>query len=101
MIGIFAFKFSIYTVHVVVLHYTFYSDYEQYLDAKFPFGSYKQVFLAPEMAISSSTFGASLSILSSQVLFDEKVIDQVCLLLELILLMAHLFIDMEPCLHIT
>ncbi|OMO83068.1 hypothetical protein COLO4_22715 [Corchorus olitorius] len=53
-----------------------FSEYEQYLDAKFPFGSYKQVFLAPEMAISSSTFGASLSIVSSQVLFDEKVIDQ-------------------------
>ncbi|XWS37685.1 hypothetical protein CRYUN_Cryun19dG0066200 [Craigia yunnanensis] len=62
--------------NTVEFFHSAFSDYEQYLDAKFPFGSYKQVFLAPEMAISSSTFGASLSILSSQVLFDEKVIDQ-------------------------
>ncbi|XP_031287927.1 transcription initiation factor TFIID subunit 2 [Pistacia vera] len=53
-----------------------FSHYEAYLEAKFPFGSYKQVFLAPEMAVSSSTFGASMSIFSSQVLYDEKVIDQ-------------------------
>ncbi|KAK3225655.1 hypothetical protein Dsin_005517 [Dipteronia sinensis] len=53
-----------------------FSHYETYLEAKFPFGSYKQVFLAPEMAVSSTTFGASMSIFSSQVLYDEKVIDQ-------------------------
>ncbi|XP_022738715.1 transcription initiation factor TFIID subunit 2 isoform X2 [Durio zibethinus] len=62
--------------NTVEFFHSAFSEYEQYLDAKFPFGSYKQVFLSPEMAISSSNFGASLSILSSQVLFDEKVIDQ-------------------------
>ncbi|KAK8485944.1 hypothetical protein V6N11_063558 [Hibiscus sabdariffa] len=62
--------------HTVEFFHTAFSEYEHYLDAKFPFGTYKQVFLAPEMAISSSTFGASLCILTSQVLFDEKVIDQ-------------------------
>lgn len=53
-----------------------FSHYEDYLSASFPFGSYKQVFIAPEMAISSLTLGASMSIFSSQILFDEKVIDQ-------------------------
>lgn len=57
--------------------FMFTSHYETYLDAKFPFGSYKQVFLAPEMAVSSSTFGAAMGIFSSQILYDEKVIDQV------------------------
>ncbi|XP_021731512.1 transcription initiation factor TFIID subunit 2-like isoform X1 [Chenopodium quinoa] len=50
--------------------------YEIYLKCPFPFGSYKQVFIAPEMVISSVTLGASMSIFSSQILFDEKVIDQ-------------------------
>ncbi|CAO2818396.1 unnamed protein product [Amaranthus hypochondriacus] len=50
--------------------------YEVYLRSLFPFGSYKQVFIAPEMVISSVTLGASMSVFSSQVLFDEKVIDQ-------------------------
>ncbi|GKU95048.1 hypothetical protein SLEP1_g8456 [Rubroshorea leprosula] len=62
--------------NTVEFFHSAFREYEQYLDAKFPFGSYKQVFLAPEMAISSSTLGASMSIFSSQVLFDEKVIDQ-------------------------
>ncbi|XVF53961.1 hypothetical protein PTKIN_Ptkin05aG0142500 [Pterospermum kingtungense] len=62
--------------NTVEFFHSAFSEYEQYLDAKFPFGSYKQVFLSPEMTVSSSTFGASLSIFSSQVLFDEKVIDQ-------------------------
>ncbi|KAG9136034.1 hypothetical protein Leryth_022471 [Lithospermum erythrorhizon] len=53
-----------------------FSYYEDYLSAKFPFGSYTQVFIAPEMAISSLSLGASMSIFSSHVLFDEKVIDQ-------------------------
>lgn len=57
------------------LHGAF-SHYEDYLSASFPFGSYKQVFIAPEMAISSLSFGASMGVFSSQVLFDEKVIDQ-------------------------
>ncbi|CAN1133218.1 Transcription initiation factor TFIID subunit 2 [Linum perenne] len=50
--------------------------YEDYLDIKFPFGSYTQLFLAPEMVITSSSLGAAMSIFSSQLLYDEKVIDQ-------------------------
>ncbi|XP_074278143.1 transcription initiation factor TFIID subunit 2 isoform X1 [Silene latifolia] len=50
--------------------------YETYLESPFPFGSYKQVFIAPEMVISSVTLGASMGIFSSHILFDEKVIDQ-------------------------
>ncbi|XP_048500364.1 transcription initiation factor TFIID subunit 2 isoform X1 [Beta vulgaris subsp. vulgaris] len=50
--------------------------YEVYLKSHFPFGSYKQIFIAPQMVISSVTLGASMSIFSSQILFDEKVIDQ-------------------------
>ncbi|PPD88014.1 hypothetical protein GOBAR_DD15048 [Gossypium barbadense] len=72
---LFTFKFPDYSLCGCLTLY-FHSEYEQYLDAKFPFGSYNQVFLSPEMAISSSTVGASLCILTSQVLFDEKVIDQ-------------------------
>ncbi|KAI3673284.1 hypothetical protein L6452_39401 [Arctium lappa] len=53
-----------------------YSHYEHYLSTKFPFGSYTQVFIDPEMAISSLSLGASMSIFSSQILFDEKIIDQ-------------------------
>ncbi|KAL5722272.1 hypothetical protein ACHQM5_005812 [Ranunculus cassubicifolius] len=53
-----------------------FSHYEDYLSAPFPFGSYKQVFIKPEMAISSLSVGASMCIFSSQVLYDEKVIDQ-------------------------
>ncbi|KAL7161014.1 hypothetical protein ACSBR2_041626 [Camellia fascicularis] len=53
-----------------------FSHYEEYLSASFPFGSYTQVFIAPEMAISSMSLGASMTIFSSQVLYDEKVIDQ-------------------------
>lgn len=49
----------------------------------FPFGSYKQVFLEPDMAISSISLGASVSIFSSHILFDEKIIDQVCSFLKL------------------
>ncbi|XP_057420384.1 transcription initiation factor TFIID subunit 2 isoform X3 [Lotus japonicus] len=53
-----------------------FSCYKDYLSLDFPFDSYKQVFIEPEMAVSSLSSGASMSILSSQVLFDEKVIDQ-------------------------
>eukprot|EP00268_Persea_americana_P000193 TRINITY_DN10075_c0_g2_i16.p1 TRINITY_DN10075_c0_g2~~TRINITY_DN10075_c0_g2_i16.p1 ORF type:complete len:575 (-),score=125.59 TRINITY_DN10075_c0_g2_i16:2665-4389(-) len=53
-----------------------FSHYEDYLSSSFPFGSYKQVFISPEMAVSSMSLGASMCIFSSQVLFDEKVIDQ-------------------------
>lgn len=53
-----------------------YSHFEHYLSTKFPFGSYTQVFIDPEMAISSLSLGASMSIFSSQILFDEKIIDK-------------------------
>lgn len=60
---------------VEFLHYA-YSHYEHYLSTKFPFGSYTQVFIDPEMAVSSLSLGASMSIFSSQILFDEKIIDK-------------------------
>ncbi|CAI0547843.1 unnamed protein product [Linum tenue] len=50
--------------------------YEDYLDANFPFGSYTQIFLAPEMVVTSSSLGAAMCVFSSQLLYDEKVIDQ-------------------------
>ncbi|CAN6465987.1 unnamed protein product [Victoria cruziana] len=62
--------------HTMGFFYNAYSYFEEYLSASFPFGSYKQVFLMPEMTISSVSLGASMCIFSSQVLFDEKVIDQ-------------------------
>ncbi|XP_043715873.1 transcription initiation factor TFIID subunit 2 isoform X2 [Telopea speciosissima] len=62
--------------NTVGFFHTAFSHYEEYLSAPFPFGSYKQVFIAPEMAISSLSMGASMIIFTSQVLFDEKVIDQ-------------------------
>ncbi|XP_061373985.1 transcription initiation factor TFIID subunit 2 isoform X2 [Gastrolobium bilobum] len=60
---------------VEFFHSTF-SCYKEYLSVDFPFDSYKQIFIEPEMAVSSLSSGASMSIFSSQVLFDEKVIDQ-------------------------
>lgn len=63
----------------------FYSHYEDYLSSSFPFGSYKLVFISPEMAVSSMSLGASMCIFSSQVLFDEKVIDQVSFLLHMLI----------------
>ncbi|XP_077241077.1 TBP-associated factor 2 isoform X2 [Tasmannia lanceolata] len=53
-----------------------FSHYEDYLSASFPFGSYKQVFIPPDMATSAMSLGASMCIFSTQLLFDEKVIDQ-------------------------
>ncbi|GAB2300049.1 hypothetical protein Dimus_034090 [Dionaea muscipula] len=50
--------------------------YESYLKGPFPFGSYKQVFIPSGMVISAQNIGASMCIISSEVLFDEKVIDQ-------------------------
>lgn len=44
----------------------------------FPFGSYKQIFIPPELLTSSVNLGASMCMFSSEILFDEKVIDQVC-----------------------
>ncbi|KAH9296278.1 hypothetical protein KI387_039866 [Taxus chinensis] len=54
-----------------------FSYYEEYLEAPFPFGSYKQVFIDSETALSSSYVGASMSTFSSHLLFDDRVIDQV------------------------
>ncbi|KAG9445715.1 hypothetical protein H6P81_011843 [Aristolochia fimbriata] len=60
----------------VAFFYNAFSHYEDYLSSSFPLGSYKQIFLAPEMLISPMSLGASTCIFSSQLLFDEKVIDQ-------------------------
>ncbi|XP_074343481.1 transcription initiation factor TFIID subunit 2 [Apium graveolens] len=56
--------------------YSMFSYYEDYLGTSFPFGSYTQVFIAPEMAVSSLSVGASMSVFSSKVLYEENVIDQ-------------------------
>jgi transcription initiation factor TFIID subunit 2 len=48
--------------------------YENYLGNKYPYSSYKQVFV--EDAYSSVLSGASLSVLSTHLLHDDKVIDQ-------------------------
>ena len=71
------FFFGIYLIPLILYSYI-HSCYKDYLAVNFPFGSYKQVFIEPEMAVSSLSSGASMSIFSSQVLFDEKIIDQVC-----------------------
>ncbi|CAI9113636.1 OLC1v1014275C1 [Oldenlandia corymbosa var. corymbosa] len=60
----------------VAFFHNAFSYYEEYLSASFPFGCYTQVFISPEMAISSLSLGAAVSIFSSNVLFDDKVIDQ-------------------------
>lgn len=62
----------------------FCSHYEDYLSSPFPFGSYKQIFIPPEIVITSMSLGASMCIFSSQFLFDEKVIDQVISTFQLI-----------------
>ncbi|XP_028793150.1 transcription initiation factor TFIID subunit 2 isoform X2 [Neltuma alba] len=62
--------------YTVEFFHSVFSCYKDYLSVDFPFDSYKQVFIDPEMAVSSLSLGASISIFSSQVLFDEKVIDQ-------------------------
>nr|CAB3453354.1 unnamed protein product [Digitaria exilis] len=53
-----------------------YSCYEDYLAAQFPLGLYKQIFLPPEMTVLPTSLGASTCIFSSDILHDEKVIDQ-------------------------
>ncbi|XP_039144294.1 transcription initiation factor TFIID subunit 2-like isoform X2 [Dioscorea cayenensis subsp. rotundata] len=53
-----------------------FSHYEDYLSMSFPFGSYKQIFIPPELLTSSVNLGASMCMFSSEILFDEKVIDQ-------------------------
>lgn len=67
------------------------SCYKDYLAVDFPFDSYKQIFIEPEMAVSSLTLGASMSIFSSQVLFDEKVIDQVSYLFKFFYFISYFF----------
>ncbi|KAL2338293.1 hypothetical protein Fmac_012739 [Flemingia macrophylla] len=62
--------------NTVEFFHSAFSCYRDYLSVDFPFDSYTQVFIEPEMAVSSLSLGASVSIFSSQVLFDEKVIDQ-------------------------
>ncbi|KAL6507751.1 hypothetical protein OROGR_023946 [Orobanche gracilis] len=62
--------------NTTVFFYNAFSHYEDYLSASFPFGSYTQVFIAPDMTLSSWSMGASISIFSSHLLFDEKIIDQ-------------------------
>ena len=55
----------------------FCSCYEDYLATPFPLGLYKQIFLPPEMTVLPISLGASTCIFSSDILHDEKVIDQV------------------------
>ncbi|TKY54942.1 Transcription initiation factor TFIID subunit 2 [Spatholobus suberectus] len=62
--------------NTVEFFHSAFSCYKDYLSVDFPFDSYTQVFIEPEMAVSSLSLGASMSIFTSQVLFDEKVIDQ-------------------------
>ncbi|XP_047173157.1 transcription initiation factor TFIID subunit 2 isoform X1 [Vigna umbellata] len=62
--------------NTVEFFHSAFSCYKDYLAVDFPFDSYTQVFIEPETAVSSLSLGASMSIFSSQVLFDEKVIDQ-------------------------
>ncbi|KAK6921118.1 hypothetical protein RJ641_014796 [Dillenia turbinata] len=65
-------------LNTVNFFHSAFSHYEVYLSASFPFESYKQVFIPPEMAVTSLSSGASISIFGSQILFDERIIDQVC-----------------------
>ncbi|KAI9088415.1 hypothetical protein K1719_029864 [Acacia pycnantha] len=62
--------------YTVEFFHSVFSCYKDYLSVDFPFDSYKQVFIEPETAVSSLSLGASISMFSSQVLLDEKVIDQ-------------------------
>ncbi|PWZ46562.1 Transcription initiation factor TFIID subunit 2 [Zea mays] len=64
-----------------VLINLFFLCYDDYLSAPFPLGLYKHIFLPSEMTILPASLGASTCILSSDILHDEKVIDQVCLFL--------------------
>ena len=53
------------------------SFYEDYLGASFPFGSYSHVFLDSEFITTSLTAGAAMTIISSHLLVDDRIIDQV------------------------
>uniref|UniRef100_A0A0E0B2U2 Transcription initiation factor TFIID subunit 2 n=1 Tax=Oryza glumipatula TaxID=40148 RepID=A0A0E0B2U2_9ORYZ len=63
--------------NTISFFHSVYSCYEDYLAASFPFGLYKQVFLPPEMIVSPTSLGASTCIFNSDILHDEKVIDQI------------------------
>ncbi|KAL6846135.1 hypothetical protein ACP4OV_023583 [Aristida adscensionis] len=62
--------------NTVAFFHDAYSCYEDYLAVPFPFGLYKQIFLPSEMTVSPISLGASTCIFSSDILHDEKVIDQ-------------------------
>ncbi|XP_023000821.1 transcription initiation factor TFIID subunit 2 [Cucurbita maxima] len=62
--------------HTVEFFHSAFSCYKDYLSVDFPFGSYKQIFIEPEIAVSSACLGVSMCIFSSHFLFDEKIIDQ-------------------------
>ena len=47
------------------------------LSTSFPFKSYKQVSIPPECTFSPENLGASMCVFGSDLLFDEKVIDEV------------------------
>ncbi|KAJ3677402.1 hypothetical protein LUZ60_003126 [Juncus effusus] len=63
--------------NTISFFHTVYSCYEEYLGVKFPFGCYKQIFLPSEILISSASFGASICVFSSDLLYDERVLDQI------------------------
>ncbi|XP_078444171.1 TBP-associated factor 2 isoform X2 [Wolffia australiana] len=63
-----------------------FSFYEDYLSTSFPFRSYKQVFIPPESSLSPANLGASMCIFGSNLLFDEKVIDET---IEIRIKLAH------------
>ncbi|KAK3133299.1 hypothetical protein QOZ80_6AG0534820 [Eleusine coracana subsp. coracana] len=63
--------------NTVAFFHDAYNCYEDYLSTPFPFGSYKQLFLPSEMTVSPTSLGASTCIFSSDILHDEKVIDQI------------------------
>ncbi|KAJ3705784.1 hypothetical protein LUZ61_009489 [Rhynchospora tenuis] len=62
--------------HTMGFFHTVYSYYEEYLGGEFPLGSYKQIFLPPEVLVSSTCLGASMCVFSSDLLYDERVLDQ-------------------------
>jgi hypothetical protein len=73
--------YSLYQVLFVTFDDTTANDcsfYEDYLGASFPFGSYSHVFLDSEFLTTSLTVGAAMTIVSSHLLVDDRIIDQVC-----------------------
>lgn len=56
---------------------SFFSLYQEYLGAAFPFPCYQQVFLPGSAVITTSSIGASYATFSADLLADEHIIDQV------------------------